>query len=463
MPTSPISCSRKATAREKEFAIRSTLGARRGDLIRQLMVESLLLAFTGAAVGCGFALVGLKGLVSMIPQFTFPDEVDIRLNLPVLAATLGAAIPTALLFGLVPALGASQRDLSEPLKTSGRGNSGFRRGRLRNALIVSEVALSLVLLAGAGLLIRTFPPFGGIDSDFDLAGKTHTEKWKGEMILCSPGMFQTLGIRLLRGRLLSEQDIAGSRKVATVNQAFAAKYFAGEDPIGKRVKLAALENAPEPVANPWFEIVGVTSDIKNHGVRETVLPEVHAPYSFASYAVFGLLLRTAGNPNALVKSMNGEIWAMDKNIVPQFTSSLDDALDLFEFSKPRFGLTLFGVFALIGLVLVTLGVYSVISYTVTQQSHEIGIRTALGATAGNVRAMVIRTGLQFVIIGIAVGLALAVTATRVLASEFFGVSPSDPLTLLSVVVVLIAIGLVACYLPSRRATRVDPVISLRYE
>ena len=512
----------KATAREKEFAIRSTLGARRLHLVRQLMVESLLLALAGATVGCALAFAGLKALISLIPAFTFPDEAAISLNTPVLLATVAVAILTALIFGLAPALGASKRDLNEPLKTSGRGNSGFRRGRLRNVLIVSEVALSLVLLAGAGLLMRSFmlerqvdlgfqtvnvlttriqlpakqyktaaqqnrflndilpklrsipgvvsasgalafPPFGGIDSDFDITAKTRSEKMKGQMILCSPEFFETLHIRLLKGRLLTQQDVNGQRKVATINQTFATKYFGTDNPIGKQIKLTALESAPEPVANPWFEIVGITSDIKNHGVRDTILPEAYAPYSFASYGVFGLMLRTKANPAALTKAMDNEIWAMNKSIVPQFTNTMEEALDLFEFSKPRFGLTLFAVFAAIGLILVSLGVYSVISYTVTQQSHEIGIRMALGATAGNIQGLVIGTGLRFVFIGIAVGLVLALVTSRLLSSEFFGVSPHDPLTLAAVIAVLLMVGLAACYLPSRRATRVDPVISLRYE
>jgi putative ABC transport system permease protein len=512
----------KATAREKEFAIRLTLGARRWHLVRQLMTESVLLALAGAVVGCAFAFIGLKGLVSLIPQFTFPDEAVIHLNTPVLLATLACAILTALIFGLAPALGASNRDLNEPLKTSGRGNSGFRRGRLRNALIVSEVALSVVLLAGAGLLMRSFllerqvdlgfsparllstfiqlptkqyktgeqqtrfmrqllarlqglpgvesasvllgfPPFGGIGTDFEVAGKTHNEKWKGVMMLCDPRFFETLHVRLLRGRLITDQDVAGARKVATINQTFASKYFPGEDPIGRRVKLVVFERAPVPVPDPWFEIVGVTSDIKNQGVREAILPEADAPYSLASFGQFGIMMRTAGNPSAMVNAMNNEIWAMDKSIVPQNTNTVEESLELFEFSKPRFGLTLFAVFAAIGLILVSLGVYSVISYTMTQRSHEIGIRMALGASAGNVRGLVIRTGLQFVLIGIGAGLVLAIVATRLLASEFYGVSPYDPLTLSSVIAVLMAVGLAACYVPSRRATRVDPVISLRYE
>jgi putative ABC transport system permease protein len=512
----------KATARDKEFAVRATLGAGRWRLVRQLMAESILVALAGAVAGCAFAWLELKGLIALLPQFTFPDEADIRMNTPVLLATLGAALLTALLFGLAPALGAARRDLNEALKTTGRGNSGFRRGRLRNALIVSEVALSLVLLAGAGLLMRSFfvqrsvdlgfrpervlttqiqlpvkqygtteqqtrflrdllprlqnlpgvtaaagalafPPFGGINTDFDVAGKTHSDTWKGDMVLCSAQFFQTIGTRLMGGRLLSEEDVAGARKVAVVNQTFAAKYFPGESPIGRQVKLAQLEKAPTPVANPWFEIIGVVSDVKNNGVREAVQPEAYVPYSFTSYGGYALFLRSVGNPSALVKAMDDQIWAMDRNLVPQNTSTVQESLDQFEFARPRFSLTLFAVFAGIGLVLVTVGVYSVISYTVSQQSHEIGIRMALGATPGNVRGQVIMAGLRFILIGIAVGLALTVVVGRVLASEIWGISPHDPLTLAGVIALLTLIGVAACYLPSRRATRVDPLIALRYE
>ena len=512
----------KATARDKEFAVRATLGAGRWRLVRQLMVESVMVALAGAVAGCGFAWLELKGLIALLPQFTFPDEADIRMNTPVLLATLAAALVTALLFGLAPALGAARRDLNDALKTTGRGNSGFRRGRLRNALIVSEVALSLVLLAGAGLLMRSFlaernvdlgfrpekvlaaqiqlparqyatpeqqtrflrdllprlqnlpgvtaaagalafPPFGGINTDFEVAGKSHSEAWKGDMVLCSADYSRTIGIRLLSGRLLSEQDVAGSRKLAVINQTFASKYFPGVSPIGSQVKLAQLEKAPAPVSNPWFEIVGVVSDVKNNGLREAVQPEVYAPYSFTSFGGYVLFLRTAGNPSALLKGMEDQIWAMDRNLVPQNTGTVQEQLNLFEFAKPRFSLTLFAVFAGIGLILVSVGVYSVISYTVSQQSHEIGIRMALGATAGNVRGQVIMSGLRFIMIGIAVGLLLTLFIGRVLSSEIWGITPHDPLTLAGVIALLTLVGLIACYVPSRRATRVDPLIALRYE
>ena len=512
----------KSASRDKEFAVRSALGAGRLRLVRQLMVESVILALGGAAAGCACAVAEIKGLVALLPRFTFPDEADIHLNQPVLLATLATALLTALLFGLAPALGASRHDLNEALKTSGRGNSGFRKGRLRNLLIVSEVALSLVLLTGAGLLMRgffverkldlgfrtenllttevqlppkdyktpeqqkrflrdllprlqnlpgvvaaagalAFPPFGGIDTDFEVAGKTHSDNWKGDMVLCSPQFFDAMGIRLLKGRLLSEVDVSAGRKVAVINQTLATKYLPGEDPIGRRLKLAQLEKAPLPVADPWFEIVGVVSDAKNHGVRDAVLPEAYAGYTFTSFGGYALFIRTTGNPSAMIRSMDNEIWALDRNLVPQNTATMQEALDLFEFAQPRFGLTLFAVFAAIGLILVSVGVYSVVSYSVSQQGHEIGIHMALGATTGNVRGMVIMAGLRFILLGVGAGLLLALVVMRLAASQFWGVSLYDPLTLTAVTALLTLVGLAACYLPSRRATRVDPVISLRYE
>ncbi len=511
----------RATAREKEFAIRNSLGASRLVVIRQLLVESVLLALMGAAAGCCLAWGGLKLLVSAIPKYTFPDEANITLNGRALAATIAVAILTALIFGLIPAVGSFTRNVSEPLKAGGRGNSGFRRGRLRNLLIVSEVALSLILLTGAGLMMRSFvrereaelgmrtekllttqiwfgkkyktaddqsrfltelkprlqalpgvisvsgavdfPPFGGINTDFEAAGQTHSEKWKGQMAFCDPEFFSTVGTRLLRGRTLTETDISGKRKVAVVNQTLAAKFFPGQDPIGKQIELLGLARAPTPVPNPWFEIIGVTSDMKNHGIRDAVLPEAYAPYTLSSFGGFIVYLRTAGNPNTLSKALDGEVMAMDKTLLPQQTSSMEDALELFEFAKPRFGMQIFGVFAAIGLILVSVGVYSVVSYTVSQQNREIGIRMALGATTGNVRGYVMGSGLRYIGAGVVVGLIAALILMRLIASQIWGISSYDPLTLIGVVCLLTVVGLAACLLPSHRATRVDPLVSLRYE
>ncbi|MBV9613026.1 MAG: ABC transporter permease, partial [Acidobacteriaceae bacterium] len=351
----------KATAREKEFAIRSSLGAGRWRIVRQLLVESILLALAGAGTGCVFAWGGLKVLIAALPQYTFPDEAAITLNGRVLAATVMVAILTALLFGLAPALGSFTRNLSDPLKAGGRGNSGFRRGRLRNALIVSEVALSLILLTGAGLTMRSFfieretdlglrpeklvvsdvalgkkyktteqqsrfareavarldnlpgvvsasaaldfAPFGGIDTDFEFAGKVHSDRWRGEMGFIDGAFPRTVGLHLVRGRLLDERDIVSKRKIVLVNQTLASKYFPGEDPIGKEVKLVRLEQAPEPVPNPWFEIVGIVSDLKNHGVQEAVVPEAYAPVSIAGFGEYMFYLRAVSNPAPIAKGL----------------------------------------------------------------------------------------------------------------------------------------------------------------
>ncbi len=511
----------KATVREKEFAIRSSLGAGRLKIIRQLFTESVLLALMGTATGCLFAWAGLKALVAALPKFTFPDEADISLNMRVLAATVAVAIATALIFGLAPAIGTFTRNLSDPLQAGGRGNSGFRRGWLRKALIASEVALSLVLLTGAGLMMRSFlmerqvdlgfkpdrllttqvflgknyktadqqsrflreligrlkalpgvvsasgavdfPPFGGIDTGFEAAGTTHSEKWTGQVGFCDPTFFSTLGARLLKGRFLTEADVTSKRKIAVVNQTLAAKFFPGQDPIGKRIELTGLERMPEPIPNPWFEIVGVSSDIKNHGVREDVLPEAYAPYTLSSFGGFIAYVRTAGNPKAMTTALEGTVLAMDKSVLPQQTNTIDDALDAFVYAQLRFGLQLFTVFACIGLILVTVGVYSVVSYTVSQQNREIGIRMALGASTGNVRTMVMMAGMRFIAIGVAIGLVVAFFLMRLLRSQIYGVTAYDPATLFAVVLLLTLVGVVACYLPSRRATRVDPLVSLRYE
>ncbi|HZS55271.1 MAG TPA: ABC transporter permease [Bryobacteraceae bacterium] len=511
----------KATAREKEFAVRSSLGAGRWAVVRQLLTESLILAFVGAGFGCLFAWGGLKALTAALPKFTFPDEALITLNVRVLIATVVVTILTALIFGLAPALGSFTRNLSDPLKAGGRGNSGFRRGRLRNVLVVGEVALSLLLLTGAGLLMRSFilqrqadlgmrpeklldtqislgkkyrtaeqqarfvrelmpqlsvlpgvtsasaavdfPPFGGIDTDFEAVGVSHSEKWKGQMGFCDSNYFSTLGARLLRGRYLSETDIVGKRKVVVVNQTLATKFFPGKDPIGKQIELVNLTKAPEPTANPWFEIVGVTSDIRNHGTRDTVLPEAYAPYTLSSYGVFIAFLRTVGEPAALSRALDAAVLKMDKSILPQQTGTVTDQLEQFQYAQPRFGLEIFSVFAAIGLILVSVGVYSVVSYTVSQQNREIGIRMALGASRGNVRRLVMRSGMRFIVIGILVGLAASLLLLRVLASQVFGIKTYDPITLIAVVILLGVVGLAACYVPSVRATRVDPLVSLRYE
>jgi len=512
----------KASTREKELVLRLALGASRARIIRQLIVESALLALAGAAVGCLFALAELRGLIALLPQFTFPDEAVIRENTPVLLATLAIAMLTAVIFGLAPALAASRRDLNEPLKATSRGST--RRSRLRFMLVISEVALSFFLLTGAGLLMRSFfleravalgiqpdhvlltgldlplkrykgtesqvrfvrellprvgsvpgvvsaaaaldsLPRGGMGTDFDVAGVTHSERWTGDIVPCTWQLFQTLRIRLLAGRLLTPVDENEKRHVAVINRAMASRYFGHQNPIGHQLAVSVLKDAAEPM-NPWFEVVGVVSDVKNRGVREGVVPEAYLPYTVAGFGgpeLLNLFVRTAGNPAALSVALTRVILGLDREVIPSGTYTLDDVLEITEYAHPRFGLILFSVFAAIGLVLVSVGVYSVMSYTVAQQRREIGIRIALGANTHDVRSMLLTAGLRYVLLGIGTGILFAFMVARVLASQIWGVSWYDPLTLLSVVIVLTIVGLAASYLPSVRATRVDPAISLRYE
>ena len=514
----------RATAREKEMAIRSALGASRMRLVGQLLTESLLLALGGAIVGGLFSYAGVKGLVTLIPEGFIPREAEIRLNLPVLLFSLGTAIFTAVLFGLAPAMQTVKKDLVEPLKDASKGaGGGFRRGRLRNALVVFEVALSLVLLSGAGLLMRSFvklqqvdlgfnpenilvarlpfprgqyttaaekqrfygqllsrlhalpgvvaatetttlPPYGGIGSEIDIVGKTHTEKWRAIFQLCSEGYFPTLQLRTLRGRTLSETEVHGARKVAVVNQTFVNKFLGNENPIGQMVKINMLESMPDsPVKEPVFEIVGVISDAKNQGIQDPPMPEMFVPYTVTGAFERGILVRTSAPPLSLLNNVRREIWAVDPNIALTLTGSLEDFMKQFTYAAPRFSLVLLSVFASVGLALVALGVFSVIAYTVARQTHEIGIRMALGAGSADVVRMVLRMGLKLVGLGVVVGLLASFAVTRVIANQLWEVSPRDPVTLVAVVAVVALAGLAACYFPARRATKVDPLVALRYE
>jgi putative ABC transport system permease protein len=513
----------RATAREKEMAIRASLGASRGRLLGQLLIESLLLALGGAVLGCVFAYGGLKALVALIPEQTIPDEAVIRLNLPVLLFALATAVLTALLCGIAPALHASRRDLQGPLRDTGKGvGGGSRHGGLRNALVVAEVALSIVLLAGAGLLMRslfalqhvelglnpdkilvarlplprdryktveqktaffrqllprlhalpgvaaatetsTLPPYGGIGSDIEIPGKTHSEKWNAIFQLCSDRYFDTLGIRLLRGRLLTEAEVDGARKVAVVNETLVKKFFGAEGPLGRRIKLAQLSEIPDPVKDPTFEIVGVVADVKNHGIQDPPEPELFIPYTVTGAFERGILVRTAREPLPMLNAVRKEIWSVDSNVALTLTGTLDGYLKKFSYAQPQFGLVLISVFAGIGLLLVSIGVYGVMAYTVSRQTYDIGIRMALGAPQSSVLGLVIKMGVKLIALGGLLGLAASLGLTRLIASQLWGVSPSDPLTFVSVIALLAIVGLAACYFPARRASLVDPLIALRHE
>ncbi len=512
----------RATIRKKELALRMTLGAGRWRIVRQLMTESLLLSLAGAAAGCLFASAALKGLIALTPYDTFPSESVISVNREVLLATVAIAIATAFIFGLAPALSSAKSDLIEPLRAASRGNTGFHRDRLRQALVIGEVTLSMLLLTGSGLLMRSFllerqidlgirtshvlvtylalpaarygttdsqagfvrellqrldampgvisaaaapniPPNAGNSTAFEVPGVSHSEQWKGSFVPCSRQYFQTIGLRLLAGRLPTADDENGKRRVAVINQSMAKKYFGRQDPLGQPLIISALKQAPDPIINPRFEVIGVVSDMKNQGLLEDVAPEAFIPYSVAGYGQDMIFLRTVGDPATLNRSLTTETLRLDRSVIPQQTMTMDQILDIGQYAQPRFGLGLFSVFAGIGLMLVTIGVYSVVSWTVTQQRQEIGIRMALGASAGDVRSMVLAGTLRFVLIGVAAGVALTWVVGRVLASQLWRISGYDPLTLCGVVLVLVGVGLAAAYVPSLRATRLDPAVCLRWE
>jgi len=512
----------RATTREKEFALRTALGARRARLVRLLMVESLVLAIAGAALGIFIAWGGLKLLVAAMPQDLIPAETVIALNAPVLLFTLGVAALTPLIFGLLPALQSSRRDLTDPLRDSAKGVGGGFQGRwLRDAVVVGEVALSLTLLIGAGLLMRSFvalrkanlglradhvfetavvlpaeryktpqqvtgffrpllarlgalpgvvdaaesstvPPYSFETSKLEIAGKTHQDDWQTLLQTVSQQYFRTLRIELKRGRTFSEQEVNDARKVAVVNQTFVLRYFPGETPLGRRIRLASVESA-DPRHDSWFEIIGVVGDVTNNGLQAPAEPEVWVPYTTLGSEGRVLLVRTAQDPSTMMEVVRKEVWAADSEVGLAYPSTLDDRLSKILYAGPRFGFVLMTIFGCIGLILVTVGVYSVLAYSTAQKTHEIGIRMALGAEDTEVLCMVVRTGLRLVIAGMAIGIAISVMLGRLIGAQLEGVTAYDPATLAGTTLLLTMTAALACWIPARRAARVDPMIALRYQ
>jgi putative ABC transport system permease protein len=268
---------------------------------------------------------------------------------------------------------------------------------------------------------------------------------------------------LLRGALLSEGDIESARLVAVINDTLARNFFGKEDPIGQKIHFKILDEIPETPHAAYFEIVGVVSDAKNRGLQDPVMPEAFLPYTISGFGDRSILVRTSVDPDSILNSFRKEIWAVDRNVALADTGSLRSYLERFSYAQPMFGVASLGVFAGIGLMLVVIGVFSVMAYTVSLQTHEIGIRMALGAQQNNVLSMVLRKGMRLIAAGILIGLLASFGLTRLLASQIWGVSATDPLTFSAVVVIVVAVGLMACLLPARRATQVDPLVALRYE
>jgi putative ABC transport system permease protein len=513
----------RATVREKEFALRTVLGAGRARIVRLLVVESAVLATAGAAVGIFLAWGGLKALVAALPQRVIPSESVIELNAPVLAVTLGIAVLTALVCGLAPALGSFRRDAGDPLRDSGKGvTGGFRGRRLRDSLVVLEVALSLMLLIGAGLLMRSFAALrevslglqadniltaylqlpadryataeqvtsflkpmlarikalpgvvhaaassagaldGGARSGMEIAGKAQDPAWRTMFRQVTDEYFPALRLEFKDGRPFSGAEVNDARKVAVVNETFVRKYLPNDHPLGQRVRLTNLETAADPVHDAWFEIVGVVGDVRNQGLRASIEPEVWIPSTITGSQLHALIVRTAQDPAALTNPVRREVSATDAEVPLVNPARLVDIADQGMYAGPRFGFLLMTVFAGVGLILVTVGVYSVLAYSTTQKTHEIGIRMALGAQSTDVLRMVVRTGLRLVVAGIAIGIGMSLALGRTMGAQLVSVTVYDPPTLAATTLLLTIAGAAACWMPARRASRVDPMIALRYE
>jgi putative ABC transport system permease protein len=514
----------RAAIRRKEIAVRIALGASRWRIVRQLLTESVLLSLAGGIIGLALASWGLKIMMALAGNF-WPRIMDVSLDVRILAFTTGITFLTGLIFGLAPALQASKPNLNEMLKDAGRGSTeGGRRQVVRNSLVVIEVAISLVLLVGAGLVMKSFIGLQKADPGFDsenvlTVSITLTEKkylepdrqaafytrliervsalpgvqaagaasavpfsdahWYGHRdrrlkiegrtgdqagnqggtgyYTVSANYFKAMGIPLLKGRHFTEFDTKGAPRVAIINNTMAKRYFPNEDPIGKHIQLTGMfNNGPEV----YREIIGIVGDVKLFGLDREVYPQTYEPHTQEPFSFMTLVVRAAGDPTGLGESVRREVLQLDKE-QPVFRIETLDQLITNSTGQLRFSMMLFAVFAAAAIALASVGLYGVMSYAVTQRTHEVGIRMALGAQRRDVLGLILRQGLWLTLSGIAIGLIAAWAATRLLINMLYGVSATDPLTFAGVSFLLIGVALLACYLPARRATKVDPLVALR--
>ena len=511
----------RATARRKEIAVKTALGASRGRIVRQLLTESVLLAALGGAVGLLFALWSFALLQQLIPKSMFLIA-SLKIDLPVLGYAMAVSLLTGIIFGLIPALQTSKVDLNEALKQSGsRAGSSTAGSLLRGAFVVAEVALAIVLLMGAGLLIRTvfnlndqysvFQPDKLLTMRTALPESKYEEhpkrvtfydqvlervkslpgvtaagyttsvplQWKGgvngltiEGRQPEPGVvlnaihrqvstdyLQAIGIDLRRGRYFDEHDNQAAMPVAIINETMSRQCWPDEGPVGKRFKFGG------PSA-PWLTVVGVVADVRQMGMDAPVKSEMYMPYRqvkmFPWFMPRDLVIRTTGNPEELAAAARREIHAVDTDQPIANVATMEQLLG--EESRPRrLGMTLLATFAGLALLLASLGIYGVLSYFVAQQTPEIGVRLALGAQASDILRLVIGKGMTWALLGVAIGSVAAFALTRLMTSLLFGVTATDPLTFALVAGLLVMVALAACYIPARRAMKVDPVVALRYE
>jgi putative ABC transport system permease protein len=512
----------RATGRRKEMSVRAALGASRGRAARQLFTESVSLGLLGGGLGLALALASLRFLVRLIPA-EVPRLNAIGLDGRLLGFALLVSLAAGILFGLAPALRVSKISLTDSLKESGRGSGsgGKESSRLRDALVVSEVALAVVLLLASGLLIQSFLHLTQVDPGFNRhhvltfqldspAGKHGSEvpaffrdvvarigalpsvtsasavaslPLTGENIRSSieiegrptpmgsrpsadfnavePNYFRTLGITRIAGRDFTEHDGLKSSPVAIVNRTLAQRFFPNQNPIGRHIR-PGFGNGYGPGEPPMREIVGVIGDVKQGDPGAEAAPEVYAPLAQCPYSPMFIVVHTANNPQSIVDPIRRQVASLDKNTPIYHVETLDQYFAQ-SVAAPRFITLLLSGFAGLALLLASVGIYGVISYIAVQRTHEVGIRMALGAQKGEIIRTVVAKGLVPALAGLAIGIGGALRLTRLLSSLLYGVSPADPLTFAVVSVILIGVALLACYIPARRAAKVDPMVSLRYE
>ena len=507
----------RASARQKEMAVRVALGASRATLVRQLLTESVLLAALGATLGILLAFWGTSLIASQLPD-GIPRLQEAQVDAPVLVFTLAVSLLTGLLFGLVPALQASRPNLTEGLKEGDRGSSG-RRQHLRSVLVVGEVALTLTLLVGAGLLIQSFRRVLEVDPGFKaqnlltmqvsvnnpngqqvanffeqlqqnvrnlpgvksvtvsdglpfemanypafiIEGRPVQKKPSGLRYNVSPAYFQTMGIELIRGRVFTAQDTRDSQRVVIINDVLAQRYFPNEDPLGKRLK-----QSPE---SPSLEIVGIVRHVEHYNLdgQTSVQPQFYTDFNQTplqtlpnSVGYINLLVRTEVEPLSLASAVRAQVAALNKDQAVSGVRTMEQIVAQ-SVAARRFSMLLLTVFAVVALALASLGIYGLMSYAVAQRTREIGVRMALGAEVSDVLKLVIGQGMKLVFVGVALGLVASVALTRTMKTLLFGVSATDPVTFAAIALLLTAVALLACFVPARRAARVNPMIALRGE
>jgi putative ABC transport system permease protein len=509
----------KATERQKEMTVRAALGASRAGIVRQLLVESLVVAAAAGVLGLLLASIGLHAILSLVPPNTIPDESEVALNMPVLLFSLVVSVLTSVVFGLAPALHATSSDLVSSLRETARSVTGGRRqALLRKSLVVAEIALSLVLLVAAGLLIRTslaveqvdvgfrtervltmrvpvperrYPdrerrvaffqdlmarlsavpgvesvgvntgvhPFGNLNAPIEVTGGQPDTR-PSLIHQTSADYAKALGIRLLQGRFYSASDVERGLPLALVNQAFARTRLEGQSAVGRTIRIPRLSQPPFGIPDTTFEVVGVVGDTLNRGITNEVGPEVYVPYTLAGRADRVVILARS-DVGSITKTALAQVYAIDKEQPVTDVMSVDRALADFAYAEPRFNVALFSVFAVLGLILSVVGVYSVMASSVARQVHEVGVRMALGASPRSVFGMVVGRGARLIVSGVAIGLVASVFAARVLEGYVWRVSTVDLFTLTVVSLILLATGLQACVWPARRASRISPISALK--